>query len=151
MRPQLNGATLGELGNPLDWDKTRNWIVLRSRHYELALVVVFSSARPSIDELRQARKLRPVFSNESPAAFRRRVQDGRLDLGVLPREEGRAIATLATSLGLAFEHVGTARIVHLFKERDGPGCLIVEDDRKAEQLAAAMIAAGVPVKDAEVD
>ena len=139
------------MGDPLDWDKTRDWIILRSRHYELALVVVFASAQPSTDELRQARKLRPEFSNESPATFRLRIQDGRLDLGVFPREEGRAIATLATSLGLAFDNVATARIVHLFKDRGGPVYLIVEDDRDAEQLATAMIAAGVPVKDAEVD
>jgi hypothetical protein len=139
------------VGEPLDWDKSRDWIVLRSRHYQLALVVVFASAHPSIDELRLARKLRPEFSNESPAAFRRRIQHGRLDLGVLPREEGRAVASLATSLGLTLEHVATARIVHVFKDRSGPGYLLVEDDRDAEQLAAAMIAAGVPVKDGEVD
>jgi hypothetical protein len=139
------------VGDPLDWNKARDWIILRSRHYELALVVVFASAQPSIDELRKARKLRPEFSNESPATFRLRIQDGRLDLGVLSREEGRAIARLATSLGLAVEHVATARIVHSFKDRGGSGYLIVEDDRDAEQVATAMIAAGVPVEDAEVD
>lgn len=80
--------TEADVGDPLDWDKTRDWIILRSRHYELALVVVFASAQPSTEELRQARKLRPEFSNESPATFRRRIQDGRLDLGVFPREEG---------------------------------------------------------------
>ena len=110
-----------------------------------------TTKRPSIDELRKARKLRTEFSNESPATFRLRIQDGRLDLGVLSREEGRAIARLATSLGLAVEHVATARIVHSFKDRGGSGYLIVEDDRDAEQVATAMIAAGVPVEDAEVD
>jgi len=135
----------------VDWDKTRDWLIQRSHYYELALVVVFGSANPSMDELRRARKLRPEFSNESPAIFRRRVENGRLDLGVLPREEGRILASHATSLGLAVEHVATARRSYSFKDRGGPGYLLVEDESDAERLANAMIAAGVPVIDLEVD
>lgn len=139
------------MDNPADWDKTRDWLIQRSHHYELALVVVFGSANPSMDELRRARKLRPEFSNESPALFRSRVQNGRLELGVLPREEGRVLASHATSLGLAIEHVATARRAYLFKDRGGLGYLVVEDELDAERLANAMIEAGVPVIDLEVD
>jgi hypothetical protein len=144
-------ALWGE-GTQPDWDRTRDWLIQRSRHYDLATVVVFATAQPSMDELRRARKLRLEFSNESPATFRRRIDNGRLDLGVAPREEGRALVTLAASLGLVVEHKATARTVYLFKTQSGPpGYLVVEDDADAERLATAMIAAGVPVVDVEVD
>jgi hypothetical protein len=137
--------------DPVEWDKTGDWLIQRSHAYDLALVVVFGAAQPSMDELRRARKLRPEFSNESPATFRHRIADGRLDLGVLPRDEGRELANRATSLGLAVEHLASARRVYLFKDRGSSGYLLVENELDAERLATAMIAAGVPVVDVEVD
>jgi len=133
------------------WDPTRDWLIRRSHHYRLALVVVFHSAQPSLDELARARKLRPEFSNEPPTAFRRRIERGRLDLGVLPAAEGRAIAALASSLGLTLEPRATAQTVYLFEDRKSGAVLIIEDLIEAEQIATEVLAAGVPMVDAEVD
>jgi hypothetical protein len=133
------------------WDPTRDWLIQRSHHYELALVVVFHSAQPSLEELTQARKLRPEFSNEPPTVFRRRIENGRLDLGVLPAVEGRATAALASSLGLTLEPRATAQTVYLFKDRAASAFLIVEDQKESERIASEMLAAGVPMVDVEVD
>lgn len=133
------------------WDPTRDWLIQRSHHYQVALVVVFQSAQPSLEELTQARKLRLEFSNEPPTAFRRRIVNGRLDLGVLRAVEARATATLASSLGLTLEPKATAQIVYLFKDRAASAVLIVEDQEESERIASEMLAAGVPMVDVEVD
>ena len=139
------------MGEQQIWDPKRDWIIQRSHHYQLALVVVFESEQPSVDELARARKLRPEFSTEPPTAFRRRVQSGRLDLGVLSRVEGREVASLASSLGLTLEPKAIAQTVYLFQDRTTGAYLIVEDPHHAEQVASEMLAAGVPMVSVEVD
>lgn len=140
-----------DVGDQVTWDRTRDWLIQRSHHYELALVVVFQSTQPSLEELTQARKLRPEFSNEPPTAFRRRIANGRLDLGVLPAAEGRAVATFASTLGLTVETRATAQTVYLFKDRAASAVLLVEDQEESERIASEMLAAGVPMVDVEVD
>jgi anti-sigma-K factor RskA len=133
------------------WDSTRDWLIQRSHHYQVALVVVFQSAQPSLEELAHARKLRPEFSNEPPKTFRRRILNGRLDLGVLPAVEARATAALASALGLTLEPKATTQTVYLFKDRAASAVLIVEDQEESERVASEMLAAGVPMVDVEVD
>ena len=135
----------------MNWNRTHDWIVERRYQHEIALVVIFNAAPPSIEELKLVRSLLPEFSNEPPGHLRQRIRDGRLDIGVLSALAARAIITRAAALGLRVDSTASTRTSYVFEDRTAAAVLVVEDDGHAAQLASEMIAAGVPVREVEVD
>lgn len=135
----------------MDWNRTHDWIVERRHEHEIVLAVIFSAAPPSIEELKLVRNLLPEFSSEPPGQVRQRIRDGRLDLGVLSALDARAIITRAAALGLRVDSTVSTRTAYVFEDRTAAAVLVVEHDDQAAQLASEMIAAGVPVRDVEVD
>jgi hypothetical protein len=126
-------------------------MVERSHVQEIGLVLVFHTVPPSIEELKRVRSLLPELSNATPVDLRQRIRDGRLELGVRPALEARAIISRAQSLGLRADSTTCLRTSYVFENRTTGAVLLVEDDAQAAQLANEMIAAGVPVREVEVD
>lgn len=135
----------------MNWNRTHDWIVERRYEHEIALAVIFKTAPPSIEELKLVRRLVPEFSNGPPGQFRQRIRDDRLDLGVLSALEARATITRAAALGLRIDSTASTRTTYVFEDRTVAAVHVVEDDDQAAQLASEMIAAGVPVREVEVD
>lgn len=134
----------------MDWDRTRRFVLYRSRWLEQSLTVVFESETPGVQELKALRSLRVDYGRMPPAHLKALVGDSRrFELGRFREPEASSILSKATALGLHIEAVERSQVSHCIVDTtDEPHAIwLIEDDVEAERLALEMIAAGVPVRE----
>jgi uncharacterized membrane protein len=131
----------------MSWDRTESWEVQRVHETRMRLRAHVAS----VGDLARLRALLPELRSAPPAALRRRVVDGVLELGTFGAIDGSRTLARARDLGLRVESAVEHAVRHVCFNRTR-SCAILADDRAAaEQLAAEMLAAGVPLVHVEVD
>jgi hypothetical protein len=130
-----------------EWDRSRDWVVVRNETDRAEVTVVFAGPRPSLHELAAVRRVVPDFQNKPPAEALARMGDGgRLEVDELPGPEARRMAAALQAAGVRVTVRNTSRVTYLPVDLDTRQAMLVEDEQVAEQLAHEMIRAGVPVE-----
>lgn len=134
----------------LAWDRTHDWVLERFFHDQTRVTIQFQLARPSVAELAAVRRCSPQFQHLAPAAVRATIgESGLLQLGVLPSPEARELIRAAEAQGLRVIAECASCVSYLPHNLTTGSAWLIEDDAEAAEVARAMMAAGVPVRDVE--
>jgi hypothetical protein len=132
------------------WDKTHDWVLIRSWNDLTRVTILFQQVPPSVAELVAIRRCLPQCRHMAPARVRAAVgEPGALPLGVLPSPEARQLIQVAEAQGLRVVAEGASVVCCLPFDRTTGCAWLIEDEAEAVAVLQAMLAAGAPVQDVE--
>ena len=136
----------------LDWEQDADWVVLRSRLSRHALVVRFSQPSPSMAELAALRRISGEVALTPLGELKRRVGNaGTFVMSELGADEASEIAEAAKREGLLLSREVRHHTVMVPLNRRTRMVCLMEDDEEARRVCLAMIAAGRPLEEQEVE
>jgi hypothetical protein len=132
------------------WDRSHDWVVQRHYNDVTRVTIRFGRGAPTVADLLAVRRCLPQFRNTPPAELRALIgSTASLPLGEMPTREALRMVEATKAAGLEVVAVNASFISYLPYDRTTDCALLIEDEAEARSVAAAMIAAGVPVQQVE--
>ena len=136
----------------IQWDPSHTWELHRYHCSRAQLIVAFEQDGPSAAELLALRRCVPAFRNVPVQELHRRIgKSNHINLGEFPTIDCRTLATSLKEAGLKVEALDRSSTNYLPFDRTLGVAWLIEDEEESKAVATRMLAAGVPVVDAEVD
>jgi hypothetical protein len=132
------------------WERSHDWLLIQF-HYEYTKIAIqFQQDVPSVEELMTVRKCLPQFSHASPAQLRTSIiEAGGLFLEKMPITDAIPLIAGIRGAGLNVVEENTYYTSYLPVDRTTGKALLISDKITSKQVAAEMMAAGVPIKKIE--
>lgn len=135
----------------LGLDQEHTWVVQRSNIAELRLRYPYKG-KPPIQEIGALRRIRDDWGEIPISEVVEMVMAANpFDIGIYPNLEARAIIERARELRLAIDVEDVSRTEYIPFDRTQNMALVIEDDDEARRICEALINAGFPVEEVEVD
>jgi hypothetical protein len=132
----------------LAWDRTHDWELQRFWGDRTRVTIQFRQQRPSVAELASVRRCLPQYRHMAPATVRATIgESGELPLGELFTPDALELIKAAEEQGLRVVAERASFVSYLPFDRTTGCAWLIEDEAEAAEVARAMLAAGVPVRE----
>lgn len=132
---------------PIEWDRSRDWVLIRYERVFASVTIEFDHDDPSIREILAVRQCLPQFRDTPPKAIREHLgTNGRFHLGQMAQDVADELVETATQNGLCMKAERFSRVSYLPCDQATRVAMLIDNDADAAALAQEMIAAGVPIR-----